>query len=106
MQRILKNKNGMTLIEVVVAFAIIAVVSVVIIIGFRTMGSVLNEGGEVSRLDRKLEKDIAISSPSAVTSGAVLKISGDAIAIDGNIKEYTIKDKDGESQTFRIFESE
>lgn len=105
----LKNKKGMTLVEVVVAFAIISIVSVVIVIGFRTMGGVLHEGSSVSRLDQQLEKDIATSSGTAIKTEASLDVenaSGEAIELKGQVKEYTVTDENGDKQTFRIFEAD
>lgn len=105
----LRNKKGMTLIEVVVAFAIISIVSVVIIIGFRTMGGVMKEGSDVSRLDQELEKNIATSTSTSESGIKYLNLSGEAIQLKGTIKEYTTTDsssEDGGTQTFRIFEAE
>lgn len=100
----ISNKKGMTLIEVIVAFAMVAVISVVIIIGFRTMGSVLKEGGDTSRIDQQLEKEIATSSPGAVEpTPAAIELSGSSIKIDGNIQEYYVEGEDGSKQSFRIF---
>lgn len=94
----------MTLIEVVVAFAIIAVISVVIVIGFRTMGGVLQSGSEMDRIDQELEDKIAKSGAPTSSTGAILEfeVSGTAFTIPGSVNEYET-DEDGTAQKFKVF---
>ena len=101
----MKSKRGMTLIEVVVSFAIIAVVSVVIIIGFRTMGGLLQDSSAIGRLDQELEQDIATSTQAAVNTPAEINISGNTITIKGNIKEYEITEG-SKTQRFKVFSTD
>ena len=103
----LHNRKGMTLIEVTVSFAIVAIISVVIVIGFRTIGSVTQEGRNTSDISQQLEQQIAASSSSTVESDADLNISTGSrstITINGEIKEYTIEEN-GTTRTFRLFEA-
>ncbi len=100
----LHNKRGMTLIEVVVSFAIVAIIAGVIIVGFRTMGMISLEGNKIDNIDQKLESQIATSSNSTIQSDTSLTTSDGSITIEGNVKEYT-KNENGKNLTFRVFET-
>lgn len=95
----------MTLIEVVVSFAIVAIIAVVIIMGFRTMGAVSQEGNTIDNIDEQLEQQIATSTSTAVSDNADIKTSDSSITIKGEVREYT-KNEDGKELSFRIFEAD
>ena len=101
----LNNKKGMTLIEVVVSFAILAIIAVVIIMGFRTMGAVSQEGNKIDNIDEQLEQQVAASGDPESETGADLTTSDSSITIKGKVKQYTVNE-DGKELTFRVFEAD
>jgi prepilin-type N-terminal cleavage/methylation domain-containing protein len=99
----LRSKKGMTLVEVMVAFAMLAIVTVIIVVGFRAMSSVTLKGDELSNADQELERMIASDDTGSYTTEAAvqgLAFSADQTnyLIPGTVRVYT---EDG--KTFRVF---
>ncbi|MDR0852870.1 MAG: type II secretion system GspH family protein [Clostridiales Family XIII bacterium] len=62
---IIGNNKGMTLVEVLVGMAIIAILSLTLMFGFMTMSKVNLEADEFTRADEVLEEAIANDNPSS-----------------------------------------
>jgi len=63
-----KNKKGFTLIETIVAFAIIAVILVVALVGFNTIANTSNRAQAWNQADQTLENMIAKAEPGTFTA--------------------------------------
>jgi prepilin-type N-terminal cleavage/methylation domain-containing protein len=99
----LRSKKGMTLVEVIVAFAMLSIVTVILVVGFRAMSSVTLRGDELSNADQELERMIAAEDTGSYTTEAA--VQGLAFSTDqtnylipGTVRVYT---EDG--KTFRVF---
>lgn len=67
------DRQGMTIIEVMVAFAVIAVVAVLMIAGFSAVATMNARNADRVAVDENLTYGIAIEgSPSGATSGALV----------------------------------
>jgi len=104
-----RGKTGFTLIETIVAFAIIAIILVVAVIGFNTIASVSNKAQAWNQADEALENLIAEGGEEGVDYTAEPKtlsvtfydnIQGKYITenIKGEIRTYQYNDK-----TLQIF---
>jgi len=101
MKKIIINKKGMTLIETIVAFAIIAVIVVVALQGFNVIGGVNVKSQQLNKADESLE--LSISSNDYVEEdpeALILDIGGDKISVDGRILTFT---EDATDRSVRIF---
>ena len=115
------NKSGFTLIETIVAFAIIAVILVVALVGFNTIANVNNRAQAWNQADEQLESMIAsgkidpaekreatlmvtytIKNPDGSTSIGEAEIKGEihTFVYNGKSLEVFIKDPD------QVFEGE
>jgi prepilin-type N-terminal cleavage/methylation domain-containing protein len=91
----------MTLVEVMVAMAIIAVVAVIFVSGFYTMSGVTAEGARMTGADEDVERSIASGGAPDESSALELTLSGGAIGspnISGHVREYS-----ADGQSFRVF---
>jgi|GEM_PF-6555674 len=101
------NKKGMTLIEVVVSFAIVTVILSAVLIGFRTMGSVLQDSGIRNDLNQQLEQQIAQSEQTDDAVNLTLTPESGLFTIDGSIWTYSMDvNEDERTQSFRVFTTE
>jgi hypothetical protein len=69
---------GLSLVEVLVAAALVAIVSITLVFAFCTMGSVGKRASDITGADEKLSEDIALDAGGAGDAGA-----GDAGAEGG-----------------------
>jgi prepilin-type N-terminal cleavage/methylation domain-containing protein len=116
-RRVCASTAGLSLVEVLVASAIIAIISVMLVFAFYTMGSVSMRAADITNADEQLSSDIAFDGEGADKTPGTGKItlvdedglpitseSGEAIEIPLNSNTYT---KDGQSlQTFDYGESQ
>jgi prepilin-type N-terminal cleavage/methylation domain-containing protein len=98
----LKSKTGMTLVEVMVAFAMIAIVSLVVVFGFHTMSGVSLKGSKINNADQEMESVIAQDAGSYATEAAItgieFTVDGNSFKIPGNVRIYA-----DDERTFRVF---
>ena len=104
------KKTGFTLIETIVAFAIIAVILVVALVGFNTISNINNRAQSWNAADEDIEALIAGGKDKAVSfSEESLKFSienprGTDAPFDIEIKGYLLTfNKDG--KTIEIFQA-
>ena len=97
------DKTGFTLIETIVAFAIIAIILVVALVGFNTIANISNRAQAWNEADQEIEDLIATGTGYAeykdVTLGLPVTDSGDnpvLITIEGRLLTY---DKGGKMLT-------
>jgi type II secretory pathway pseudopilin PulG len=103
MKRAFKHTGGMSLVEVVVAFSIVTIVSVVLVLGFQSMVNILLRGDQVSLNDQRMAQDIALDQDGSYTTAA--GITGIAVTdgvrnwqIPGRVRAY---EQDG--RIFQVF---
>jgi prepilin-type N-terminal cleavage/methylation domain-containing protein len=101
----LRKREGMTLIEVMVAFVLIAIVALIAVVGFNAMASVTRKGDDIREKDKGLENAVAVDEPDTYTTApgvGKLKFdldgTEDTVEINGEVRIY---EQDGE--TFRVF---
>ena len=94
-------KKGMTLIETIVAFAIIAVIVVVALQGFNVIGGVNVKSQQLNKADESLE--LSISANDFVDENPevlILEVDGEEISVDGRILTFV---EDATDRSVRIF---
>ena len=82
-----KNNNGFTLVEVIVAAAIVAIVSAMIVTAFLTAANLKDKATDAKNQDRELDFDIYTSSDAAASTTSIIlrpKQNGDPIVVGGN----------------------
>ena len=99
----MNNHRGMTLLEVVVAFAIIATISVAMLMGFRLMMAITLQADQANQTDLALETHIAKDGAGSWTTGAAIQsidipAAGKTWRIPGAIRIYQ---QDG--RRFQVF---
>ncbi|WP_133968346.1 pilus assembly FimT family protein [Eubacterium limosum] len=97
MWKLLKNQNGMTLMEVVVGIAIIGIASVMLVTGFGFIGRMLQHSNSV----KNASNDLSTMLEDQV-QGQMVPMK-ETIKIDGKIKEDTsaaVITLDGSVHTF------
>jgi prepilin-type N-terminal cleavage/methylation domain-containing protein len=96
LQQICASSAGLSLVEVLVASAIIAIISVLLVFAFYTMGSVNVRAANITNADEQLSEDIAFGDEGAATSEGTLHLrSTDGtinIELDANFNTYTTED--------------
>ena len=104
------KKAGMTLIETIVAFAIIAIITVVAVMGFNTIASVGSKAWDMNAADQHMEALIAGGASGASSAENItLVISAGAeegpvqIEIPGKILTYE-NNKNG--RTLEVFQAD
>jgi len=97
-----KNRTGFTLIETIVAFAIIAIILVVALVGFNTIANTSNRAQAWNKADETLENMIAAAVPgtfTAVPYTLVVYENGTVVAeIDGELRTFEY-----EGRTMEVF---
>jgi prepilin-type N-terminal cleavage/methylation domain-containing protein len=92
------RRKGMTLVEVVVGIAIIAIILVAMVSGFMTMSGVKVKADEFTKADKVLEDAIANGSYTSADNknltlpGSALPGEFSGVTIPGKV--YTYKDPD------------
>ncbi|MDR0357280.1 MAG: prepilin-type N-terminal cleavage/methylation domain-containing protein [Clostridiales Family XIII bacterium] len=98
----MKTKQGMTLIEVMIAFAMIAVIAAVAVFGFYAIANVLAKSERIQYADQTLEENIASgkngTKEASLSNGLAFSAGGIDYEIPGDIAAYA---EDG--KTFRVF---
>jgi len=98
--QILRQRDGMSLVESIVAFAIIAIAAVTLVVGFTTISSTMMRGSQLDAADEALEEFIAKGEENPATlkteEGA---LSFDGYSIAGEVYIYTAED----GTSFRLF---
>jgi prepilin-type N-terminal cleavage/methylation domain-containing protein len=89
-QRLVTSTSGLSLVEVLVASAIIAIVSVLLVYAFYTMGSVSRRASDITNADETLSEDIALGTSVSPATPGTLQL-GD-IEIDTLSNTYTTDD--------------
>jgi len=93
------NKTGFTLIETIVAFAIIAIILVVAIVGFNTIASVNNRAQAWNQADQELELLIASGDYTEARETTLIVTLSDGTGtpvtseITGEIRTYKFNGK-------------
>jgi len=106
-KKVSHNNKGFTLIETIVAFAIIAIILVVALIGFNTIANVNNRAQAWNKADESLENMIAAGTEYTSSLPATLKVTvtnpgtGQQFStqIDSAIKVFTY-----EGKTLEVFQ--
>jgi prepilin-type N-terminal cleavage/methylation domain-containing protein len=89
-----KHKKGMTLVEVIVSFAILAIVSIIMVSAFLTSSNVKMKGDAFTRGGESIDKAIAsgaagVPQPEQNITGLELNSDGVDTVIPGQVYEYT-----------------
>lgn len=102
------GKNGMTLVETIVAFAIIGIILVVAIMGFNTMASVSTRAQDINKANQDIETlivqgEVYDSDEATLRISAIDPVSGETIALEipGTIQTY---EQDG--GRLRVFQND
>jgi hypothetical protein len=108
-RRLRKSKKGMTIVEVMVSFAIIAIVLVMVLAVLTTSANVKVKGDAFTLADEQLSKAIAEGATDSTVDGITVNNTGEnnmavvvgekKIVIPGQVYEY---DDDEYDKTFRI----
>jgi type II secretory pathway pseudopilin PulG len=102
LQHLLKTKNGMTLVEVVVSFAIVAIVGIMVLAALMTSANAKIKGDAFTLADEQLSEAIAEGATADTTTPNDLSVNvgpDKTIIIPG--KAYTYDDEEY-GKTFRI----
>jgi prepilin-type N-terminal cleavage/methylation domain-containing protein len=67
-RQVCASTSGLSLVEVLVASAIIAIVSILLVVAFYTMGSVSMRAADITNADEQLSSDIAFDEGTKETS--------------------------------------
>ncbi|MDL2257993.1 prepilin-type N-terminal cleavage/methylation domain-containing protein [Eubacteriales bacterium OttesenSCG-928-K08] len=105
LRKTIKNKKGLTLVEVAVSIALIAIVSITMVLGFGALGGLVRQSVTVRDEVAQLSAEVATPSTAAsqVLSSYSIRIEG--VTISGNLVEYTLPEADV-GLNFVVFETE
>jgi hypothetical protein len=87
-RRVCASTAGLSLVEVLVASAIIAIVSILLMVAFYTMGSVSMRASDITNADEELTSNIALEPKTEGEPGEIT-LEGTGITIPLTSNEYT-----------------
>jgi prepilin-type N-terminal cleavage/methylation domain-containing protein len=87
-RQVCASSSGMSLVEVLVASAIIAIVSVLLVVAFYTMGSVSMRAADITNADEQLSSDIALNPKGKGEEGSITLKGEDGKPILGEGEEH------------------
>jgi hypothetical protein len=89
-RRVCASTAGLSLVEVLVASAIIAIVSILLVVAFYTMGSVSMRASDITNADEELTSSIALTpGDSKTTKPGEITLGDTGITIPLTSNEYT-----------------
>jgi hypothetical protein len=95
-RRVCASSTGLSLVEVLVAAAIIAIVSVLLVYAFSTMANVGMRASEITDTDAKLTSDIELGTADSSTDGTIIlkdENGTDLATLDSTFKTYTTDER-------------
>jgi prepilin-type N-terminal cleavage/methylation domain-containing protein len=95
-RRICASSAGLSLVEVLVAAAIIAIVSVLLVYAFSTMANISMRASEITDTDAALTSDIELGTAEDETDGTIIlkdAQGNDLVEFDSTFKTYTTDER-------------
>lgn len=103
MWKMLKNQNGMTLMEVVVGIAIIGIASVMLVTGFGFIGRMLQHSNSVKNASNDLSTMLEDQVQGEMTlSPQKITIKNAKVTLDGSVHTFS-QEVDGTTVEFRAY---
>jgi prepilin-type N-terminal cleavage/methylation domain-containing protein len=100
-RRVCTSTSGLSLVEVLVAAAIVSIVSVLLVFAFYTMGAINKKASDLTNADEALSEEIALDGTKDSSSRDLkLNLGGTELDLGVTINTYTTDD----GRSFTTFE--